>query len=490
MVQTTKPLSAVVLGRVESRQKAHIPALNGVSVGTKSRKGVAAQVKNKGHIDPTTWPNLVREPSAPMMGARASAVHDRLEEFLDSVDISVPDEPIGIGDIDPEPPIAYNPEAIFSSEPMRMSVYDPNVMNRMVDSGFLGLGEGYVAGAWDAVPLADVLATLLDHDIEAGWGKMLSRWSRNKVTGVPRAGELPLELIELCTGPSKTWGSPLFATSSRTSVTETLNWKNKTTIVDVTRYESPQSVSYDDIESAQYRRVNQMLDECRVGPGSRVLEFPASSATLAVTAARRGATVDVLTSDPVYAEDIRRIVREEKLAGAVHVETISGPIPSPRQWSGVYDAIMSVERMETMGIGGLRPFLRAIGRMLSPGGRACIQSVINTGLSENSLQALGIMRGYVWPALEYPTVENVRDALMRYTDLVERAEVHCGDHLRVTLPLWRREFAINRDAAAAAGFDRVYRRLWFYVLALQEALFMRGELDVAQFVLLKPKKSE
>ena len=441
-------------------------------------------MKNQGHIDPAIWPNLVREPSAPMMGIRVGAVHNRLEEFLESVNIAVPGTSMGIGDIEPEPILDYDAEAVFSSEPMRMSVYDPNVLNRMVESGLLGLGEGYIAGEWDAMPLADVLATLLDHDTESGWGRALSRWSRRAVAGVPRAGELPLDLVDLCTGSSQTWGSPLFATSSRTSVTKTLNWKNKNTIVDVTTYETPQSVTYDDIESAQYRRVNHMLDECRVGPGSRVLEFPATSATLAVIAARRGATVDVLTSDPSYAAGIQRIIKQEKLAGAVHIETIRGPIPSPRQWSGLYDAIMSVERMETMGTDGLGLFLRAIDRMLAPGGRACIQSVIDTGLSENSLQALGLVRGYVWPGLEYSTVDSIRDALMRHTELVERAEAHCGDHLRVTLPLWRREFAINRDAAAAAGFDRVYRRLWTYVLGLQEALFMRGELDVVQFILL------
>ena len=173
-------------------------------------------------------------------------------------------------------------------------------------------------------------------------------------------------------------------------------------------------------------------------------------------AARRGARVDVLTSDEEHAEAVLARVHSAGVGGAVNVELIPGPVPSPRQWSGRYEAIFSVERMETLGLGGLSHYLKAVDRMLSDDGLAVIQSIVATEeMRETARKSLDVMRAYVWPALEYPTVGQVREAAAENTQLRVIAENNLSTHLRATLPLWRANFLSRERQAAAAGFDPV-----------------------------------
>ena len=428
-----------------------------------------AQTTVEQYIDEQRWPNVVRPPQARFQGLRARDVTERLEALLESNDIALD----------------------TSCVPDRV-VRDGQVSDRIVAEGWLGLAEGYLAGEWDAEPLPDVLNVLLSHEWEKKSGKLMgslgSKSQRN--FGTVRPGELPEGLVELYAGSTRATGSALFSAASRSSATEmvdvqTGSSKRSTTQwpIDVTWYGTPESVERLDLDDAQVRRIEAMLDEAGVGPGDRVLELPSSGGQLAVEAALRGASVDVLTSDEDHVEPVEARVRAAGVAGAVRVITIDGPIPSPRQWSGTYDAIFSVERMETLGPGGMRHFLRTIDRMLAAGGRAVVQTCVATdAMRETSKEALDVMRAYVWPALGYSTVSDIRNATAKHTSLSISAESHLGSHLAATIPLWRANFAARERQAAAAGFDPVFRRLWEYQLALHQCLAEAGELDCVQFV--------
>lgn len=421
------------------------------------------------YIDEERWPHVVTPPQARFQGLRARDVTQRLEDLLVSHDI-----------------------ALESSSTPHMTVRDGQLIDRIVADGFLGLAEGYMAGEWFAEPLPDVLRVLLSQPLEKKsgmWLGSLGSQDRRKFGGV-RPGELPDGLVELYAGASRATGSALFSSSSRSSNTEMVQVQtgsSKRSVaqwpVDVTWFGEPDAVERRDLDDAQLRRTHAMLNEAQVGPGDRVLELPSSGGQLAVEAALRGASVDVLTSDEEHADAVEARVRAAGVAGAVRVIVINGALPSPRQWSGSYDVVFSVERMETLGTPGLRHFLRTVDRMLVRDGVAVVQSVVATELLKpTSKQALDVMRAYVWPALEYSTVAEVRDVTAKHTKLRIQAENHLGPQLAATIPLWRANFGARERQAAAAGFDSVFRRLWDYQLALHQALVDGGELDCVQFV--------
>ena len=98
-------------------------------------------------------------------------------------------------------------------------------------------------------------------------------------------------------------------------------------------------------------------------------------------------------------------------------------------------------------------------------------------------QALGVLRAYVWPGLEYPTTEDVHRLVDRESGLRVIAQTHVGSHHEQSLAMQRSLFEGHSREAAAAGYDIAYRRLWSYQFALREALFRLGMLDSVQFTL-------
>lgn len=417
---------------------------------------------SEGFIDPERWPDLVRRPEAPLLGSRAARIRERLEELTREHGVSL------AGDGHP-----------------RFLVHDGLVLDRMVADGWLGLAEGYMAEEWDAEPLPEVLQVLMSRPLETGLGGFLSRRSRRDFGHVVN-GEIPDALVELYAGGTRATGSALFASGTRTSATRLVSQHGRQTPVVVTWMDAPEEVDRADLDPAQVNRINLMLDVARVGAGDRVLELPGSGGALPVLAARRGASADVLTSDADHAEVVRSRAHAAGVGGAVRVETVRGTVPSPRQWSGSYDAVFSVERMETLGDRGSETFLAAVHRMLTPQGTAVVQSL--TTAADQVIpgdvvdRSLDVMRAYVWPALQYPRVERVIEQANRVgLELVR--EIHLGSHAALTLGLWREAFASRERQAAAAGFDPVYRRLWNYQLALHEALIGSGALDCVQYVL-------
>lgn len=460
------------------------------------------------YVDPQRWPQLVEPPHAQLLSRRAKEAHDRLEDLL-----------------------LEHGVALDAGSLPNMVVTDGTVIDRIVARGWLGLAEGYLAGEWRAEPLPEVLKVLLEQPFEGKLGEFLSR--RHAAGVVPparpatrlgrtpgrasggefrgdfgdRVGELPQGLVELYTGATRSTGAGMFASAPRTSsiqqvavplnrsVASTMqssqgadashiaNKREYSSPVDVTWFGPAEEVDRQDLDDAQLRRIDAMLEEAGVGPGDRVLELPSSGGQLAVRAALLGAHVDVLTHDPDHAEVVRTRVRSAGVAGAVRVELISSPIPSPRQWSGRYDVIFSVERMETHGSGGLVHFLKAIDRMLAEDGVAVVQSLVATStIRVQARQSLDLLRAYVWPEFELSTVEDVRAATLNSTSMRVVAENHLGPHSEATAALWRANFLARERQAAAAGIDQIFRRLWNFHLALREALTSTGDMDCVQFV--------
>lgn len=416
------------------------------------------------YIDLDRWPSLAPPAHARFHTRRARALGRRLSDLFEASGISASSD----GDA-------------------RFTVVDGQGLDRMVSEGWLGVAQAFMAGEVEAEPLPAVLAALLAQPLEDSWAEKLAgvlRPAGRDFFGPVQPGDLPVGLVELYAGATRATGAALFASSPRATETDVVTVGKEAYPLDVTWYEPPAPVDRRDLDDAQLRRIHRMLDAAGVRAGARVLELPSSGGQLAIEAARRGAAVDVLTSERQHAEAVVARARAAGVGGAVRVEVIADPVPSPRQWSGTYDAVVSVERLETTGPRGWRGFLRAVDRMLAADGVAVIQSVTATPeMTPQADEALDVMRAYIWPALGYPTAQDVRSVAEEHTGLRVVAEAHMGAHYAATLPLWRTNFQVAQRQAAAAGFDATYRRLWDYQLALHEALVATGNVECMQFTL-------
>ncbi|MCF4006676.1 class I SAM-dependent methyltransferase [Corynebacterium uropygiale] len=411
-------------------------------------------------IDPDLWPGIVEVPSGWGMSTRARVAEARFAQACEKAGLR-------LEGVDAD--LIVDHEELFP---------------RLAQHGWVGLAESWMAGEWRARDLSHVLSALLSADYHPR--RRRPRFRFDPYDG----GALPPELIRVSSPDGMSFFGGLFtgvSTTERQAMTSYVPGAGRgseaaTHFVDVTHIDDPQEVERADLSDAQQRALERLLDETRVGPGSHILEYPASGGLLAVEAARRRATVDVLSADEDMLASMNEPLVLAGVADSVHLQPLEHPVATARDWRGRYDAILSMEYLELLSEQERRAFVRSIERLLGSSGRAGIQMVTATpAMPEVAREALDALRLYIWPDLRYPTVEDVHRLIDRYTTMRVIAQSHSAGHYERCLELQHSHFLGMQREAAADGFDAVFRRMWEYQFALRRVLFEHGWLDAVQF---------
>ena len=343
---------------------------------------------------------------------------------------------------------------------------------RLARSPMIGIGESYMAGEWRAAPgtdLADVLAPFaerLTSLIRPVFYKMrhavLPRGlnPENTVAGarknIQAHYDLSNEMFATFLDPSMSYSSALFDSLDPAPRLE-------------------------DLEAAQLRKVDAVLDQAGVTEGSRVLEIGTGWGTLAIRAAQRGAHVTTLTISTEQAELARQRV---DAAGVGHLVDIA--LRDYRAQDGRFDAIVSVEMIEAVGEKYWPAYFAAVDSLLAPGGKVSIQAIL---LSHErylaTRETYTWIQKYIFPGGLLPSVRAIEETIAAHTGLrLDRVDA-MGQHYAHTLRLWREKFTTGWERVAALGFDERFRRMWEFYLAYCEAGFRTGYLDVAQLRLVR-----
>lgn len=432
---------------------------------------------DKSGIDENRWPGVARVPGGALIERRAALAHKAFQRACDRYGV-----------------------ALDGSGSTTMLVEDDTFYSRLAESDWLGLGESYMAGEWTSNQLPEVLAKLIESGLDVGpegsfarsWRKLLR--SRPELSSADGGGELPTSLIELYTASIDASGAALFESGVRTTSRESIPNQSKGAgrgglpshwQVDVAYVDGPQEVSRADLDEAQLRRIDHLLDMGRVRAGSRVLEWPSAVGEIALRAAERGAGADVVAVSDDHTDVVLDKIESVGLVGPVRVLQVDRAIPSPRDFDSDYEAIINVERLETVGRAGMLRWLRSAERILVDKGTVVIQMAVATDKFDTSAdRACDVIRSYIWPGLHYPTMDEFRKLVDRETGLRIAAEEYLPAHMSKTLELQRSLFAARSREAAGLGYDRVFRRMWDYYLALQQALIDSGRLTLVQIELI------
>ncbi|MDQ1429512.1 MAG: cyclopropane-fatty-acyl-phospholipid synthase [Actinomycetota bacterium] len=396
------------------------------------------------------WLDLAPAPlTRPVHTAIARALFLRVVPHLD-LRVELPDgRAIGGGDAE-APLMRVRSEAFF---------------RRLGSDGLIGFGEAFMAGDWDADDPAAVLAPFAARmsTLVPGWMQRLRRFyvhhqparEQNTKVGaqrnIARHYDLSNELFALFLDESMTYSCGLFQAD-------------------------------DTLEEAQYRKVDRLLDATGVGLGTRVLEIGTGWGALAVRAARRGATVTTLTLSREQAALARERARAAGVSGRVDVQ-----LRDYREASGQYDAIVSVEMIEAVGMEYWPTFFTTVERMLAPRGRIGLQAIV---LQHDRMLATRDqytwIHKYVFPGGALPSLRAIDEIVRRDTNLRVDGTFAFGGHYATTLRRWRERFDARAREVDALGFDATFRRMWDFYLGYCEAGFATGYLDVAQIVLSHP----
>nr|WP_062330146.1 cyclopropane-fatty-acyl-phospholipid synthase family protein [Herbidospora sakaeratensis] len=348
------------------------------------------------------------------------------------------------------------------SGPLMRVVRAEDFFSRVGADGLIGFGEAYMAGDWEADDLAGVLtvmATQLASLIPAPLQRLRGVWARrhprseegtveNARRNVQRHYDLSNDLFAEFLDPSMTYSAALFHAAA--------TWEN--------------------LEAAQHAKIDRLLDETRVGPGSTVLEIGTGWGALAIRAARRGAAVRTIT---ISAE--QRAFALERVAEAGLSDRVSVELCDYREASGSYDAVVSVEMIEAVGERYWPVFFAALDRLLAPGGRVGLQAItMPHDRMVASRHTYTWIQKYIFPGGLLPSVTAIEQNL---GPLRIAGQHEMGGDYAETLRLWRERYCSRRPEISRLGFDEIFHRMWIFYLAYSEAGFRSGYLNVRQFVL-------
>jgi cyclopropane-fatty-acyl-phospholipid synthase len=365
-----------------------------------------------------------------------------------------------------------------------MHVHRPSTfLDRLgVDAGS-GFGESYLAGDWDPAPgtdLADLLQPFAERVNADRETALLPRWAQslrglatrsqpgdqdNDRTGaranVSRHYDLNNGVFNEFLDPTMTYSCALFRSE---------------------QLDNPgDPPTYANLEAAQMRKLDSILDAAGVRPGSRVLEIGCGWGSLAIRAGQRGAWVTAITIASQQA-----LQAQAKVDAAGVADRVKVALRDYRDQIGKFDAVLSVEMIEAVGERYWPVYFNAIERRLAPGGVAVIQAIV---LPHQRM--LATRRTYTWvqkyifPGGLLPSVEAIDQVARDYTGLKVEELRRLGRHYAHTLRIWRDRFADRWPVITGLGFDPTFGRMWQLYLAYSEAGFRAGYLDDVQLRLTR-----
>lgn len=339
----------------------------------------------------------------------------------------------------------------------------------------IGLGEAYMAGDWRAAPGSDLGAALTPFAERMTSLVPEPIWKLRAVVDkrIPAATKNSREGSRRNIGAHYDLSNEMFA-----------SFLDPTMSYSAAKFDESRPFDEQDLETAQLRKIDAILDMAHVGAGTRVLEIGSGWGALAIRAAQRGAEVTTITLSVEQRE-----LAQKRIAAAGLTDRIDIRLQDYRDVQGEFDAIVSVEMIEAVGEEYWPTYFSAIDGLLAPGGTVAIQAILmDHSRMVATRRSFGWIQKYIFPGGLIPSLQAIDETLADHTGLVRTDSSDLGQHYAETLRRWRRRFIASWESAGAvhSGFDETFRRMWEYYLAYCEAGFASGYLQVSQLQFTRP----
>jgi cyclopropane-fatty-acyl-phospholipid synthase len=237
------------------------------------------------------------------------------------------------------------------------------------------------------------------------------------------------------------------------------------------------------MQQAQQAKVQRALRMVHVQAGDRVLEIGCGWGALAEAAVRDFGVH--LTGVTLSTEQLQH-AQQRLTAFSTPQAKADLRLQDYRDiQDGPYDAICSIEMIEAVGREYWPTYFSTVARLLKPGGRACIQSiVIEDSLWDRYIRSTDFIQQYIFPGGCLPCPREFRrEAQAAGLQVVD--ELRFGPDYAETLRRWREAFLAAKAQVLQLGFDERFIRTWEFYLAYCEAAFDEANTDVVQYTLQK-----
>jgi cyclopropane-fatty-acyl-phospholipid synthase len=341
------------------------------------------------------------------------------------------------------------------------SLYDQNALSEVVARGEIGFAESYIEKRWNSDDLAQLITFFLLNS------PALERYFHGK----------PLHSLRLLLSY---WLSLNSLSGSRRNIKQHYDlgndfyalWLDDSMTYSCALFEADADRSLEDAQHAKYRRI---LNKLQAKPGDHILEIGCGWGGFAEAAARKGLRVTAITLSAAQADYARERLRRQGLDKLVVVE-----VKDYRKMEGRYDHIVSIGMFEHVGRRYWPAYFRTIRKLLSPGGKAMVQSItLDDNLFERLGNTTGFIEKYIFPGGFLPSKRRFREAVAKAGLTLNELYPFGQDYAR-TLACWSERFESQLEKVKAMGYDEQFIRMWRFYLASCIAAFTSNRTDVMQ----------
>jgi cyclopropane-fatty-acyl-phospholipid synthase len=174
----------------------------------------------------------------------------------------------------------------------------------------------------------------------------------------------------------------------------------------------------------------------------------------------------------------------ERLSAAGRSQRADIRLQDYRDIEGQFDAIVSIEMIEAVGMQYWPTYFSAIRQRLAPGGTAALQAItVEDGMFDHYRRSTDFIRRYTFPG-------GMLISPAQISRQAERAGLRAGNFFRFgrdyarTLRLWSAKFDVARPEFESMGMTQEFLRGWKYYLDTCAAAFELGDhINVVHFEL-------
>lgn len=350
-----------------------------------------------------------------------------------------------------------------------VTVNDPLFYRAVGLGGSMGAGESYRDGYWscdDLVALIQIFARNMQASSDLGgvWNSLLDlgrkvahRFNRNTRAGsrsnIAAHYDLSNDFYSLFLDETMTYSSGVFPDASS---------------------------SMKDASIEKYDRICRKL---RLVPSDEVLEIGTGWGGFAEHAVRHyGCRVTTTTISRQQHEYAKQRFAASGIDGRVELL-----LSDYRDLSGLYDKLVSIEMIESVGHEYFDTFFTKCSSLLKADGLFAVQAItIPDQRYDQYRRSVDFIQKHIFPGGCLPSLGAMTGSVARVTDFQLAHIEDFAQHYAETLRCWRVRFHANLDAIRELGMTEQFVRLWDYYLCYCEGAFREKQIGVSQVLLQKP----
>jgi cyclopropane-fatty-acyl-phospholipid synthase len=347
----------------------------------------------------------------------------------------------------------------------------PRAYGRIAFGGSIGAGESYMETDWDCADLTALMRIMVGNrevlnSLDGGVGATLSwiqktahRLRSNTIQGarsnIRAHYDLGNDFFKLFLDETLTYSAGIFAQSSFTMA---------------------------EASTEKYDRICRNL---KLKPSDHLVEIGTGWGGFALHAAGRyGCRV---TTTTISQEQFKLATERVREAGLSKLVTVL--FEDYRKIEGEYDALVSIEMIEAVGLDHLPTYFKKCSSLLKPGGKMMLQAItIRDEYYEFAKRNVDFIQRHIFPGSGIPSIQAMKSIINEETPLSWGETFFFGTDYARTLRTWSENLKQKHSDLLALGYSDELYRMWQFYFSYCEGGFLEQSISCAQIELERSAK--